>query len=94
LIASIVRQIGKLLLYLPEEYIIDQESYYKEYFNKKYDYIFEHGVIIEGMPMVALSQLWTIYISWQFVFCQRYAALTELEIIVTCKVEKEPKWYK
>ena len=42
---------GIHVLYLPEEYIED-ESYYKEYFNKKYTYIFGHGIIVEGMPMI------------------------------------------
>ena len=32
------------VLYLPEEYITDQESYYKEYFNKHYDIILGHGI--------------------------------------------------
>ena len=39
------------VLYLPEEYIED-ESYYNNYFNKKYKYIFGHGIIVEGMPMI------------------------------------------
>ena len=40
------------VLYLPEEYIYDKQSYYKELFSERYDYIFGHGVIKEGMPMV------------------------------------------
>ena len=39
------------VLYLPEEYIED-ESYYQEYFSKKYNYVFGHGIIVEGMPML------------------------------------------
>lgn len=40
---------GFNFLYLPEEFIEDKESYYKEYFSKTnfYDYIFGHGVLKE-----------------------------------------------
>lgn len=34
---------GLNILYVPEEYITDSESYYKEYFSKHYDFIFGHG---------------------------------------------------
>lgn len=39
------------VLYLPEEMMLDKKEYYKEYFNneKKYDYIFGHGIIREAM---------------------------------------------
>ena len=37
------------VLYLPEEYILDKKEYYKNYFDKKYDYVFGHGVIQEVM---------------------------------------------
>ena len=37
------------VLYLPEEYILDKREYYKDYFDKKYDYVFGHGVIQEVM---------------------------------------------
>ena len=39
------------VLYLPEEHIADKASYYEKYFTqeKKYDYIFGHGVIREVM---------------------------------------------
>lgn len=42
------------ILYLPEEYMEDQGTFYKTYFEKKgfYDYIFGHGVIGEVMTMV------------------------------------------
>jgi len=42
---------GLSILYLPEEYIFDKNDYYKEYLysDKKYDYIFGHGVIKEVM---------------------------------------------
>jgi len=45
---------GMNVLYLPEEYIKDKDSYYEEYFSKKnaYDYIFGHGVIAEAMTMI------------------------------------------
>ena len=33
------------ILCVPEEYISDQELYYKDYFNKKYDLIIGHGMI-------------------------------------------------
>lgn len=43
---------GKNILYVPEEYITDKHQYYKDtLYSKKYDYIFGHGVIVEGMPM-------------------------------------------
>jgi len=40
------------ILYVPEEYIFNKHDFYKEslYSNKKYNYIFGHGVIEEGMP--------------------------------------------
>lgn len=31
------------ILYIPEEYVIDDELYYKEYFSSHYDFIFGHG---------------------------------------------------
>lgn len=31
------------ILYIPEEYVTDSESYYKEYFTKHFDFIFGHG---------------------------------------------------
>ena len=42
------------VLYLPEEQILDKDEYYKDYFssNKKYDYVFGHGVIQEIMTDV------------------------------------------
>lgn len=44
---------GKKILYVPEEYISSKYDFYKNtiYGDKKYDYIFGHGVISEGMPM-------------------------------------------
>lgn len=44
----------KSLLFIPEEYIEDKHEFYKDYLysNKHYDYVFGHGVISEGMPMV------------------------------------------
>lgn len=43
------------VLYLPEEHILDKSEYYKDYFSntKKYDYIFGHGIIREGMKVAA-----------------------------------------
>lgn len=40
---------GVKILYLPEEYIVDKDTYYKEYFSKRkyYDFIFGHGMFIE-----------------------------------------------
>lgn len=39
------------VLYLPEEYIDDKHDFYKDtLYKKKYDYIFGHGNIVEGMP--------------------------------------------
>ena len=49
---------GCNILYVPEEYIDDKHEFYKNtlYSNKKYDYIFGHGVIEDGMPrMVTVS---------------------------------------
>lgn len=43
------------VLYLPEEYIYDKDSYYEKLFKNRYDYIFGHGVIQEGMPMIKSS---------------------------------------
>lgn len=43
------------ILYLPEEHILDKNEYYKEYFkeDKKYDYVFGHGIIREAMKEAA-----------------------------------------
>jgi hypothetical protein len=35
--------LGLDILYIPEEYVIDSELYYKPYFMKHYDFIFGHG---------------------------------------------------
>ena len=35
--------LGMNVLYIPEEYVIDAELYYKDFFSKKYDFIFGHG---------------------------------------------------
>ena len=42
---------GLNVLYLPEEYIVDKDEYYHDYFSnyQKYDYVFGHGVIREVM---------------------------------------------
>ena len=47
---------GVNVLYVPEEYIESKTSHYKKYFNKKYKYIFGHGVISEGMPMIKFME--------------------------------------
>jgi hypothetical protein len=46
------------VLYIPEEYMYSKEEHYKDYLysGKHYDYIFGHGVIVEGMPMVQFSK--------------------------------------
>lgn len=38
---------GMNVLYIPEEYMEDSKEYYKEYFNKKYQLIFGHGMFEE-----------------------------------------------
>jgi DNA repair exonuclease SbcCD nuclease subunit len=43
---------GEHFLFIPEEYMTDKHEFYKKYFNKHYEYIFGHGIIEEGMPMV------------------------------------------
>lgn len=35
------------VLYIPEEYMEDSKEYYKEYFNKKYQLVFGHGMFEE-----------------------------------------------
>lgn len=35
---------GMSILYIPEEYVVDQNAYYEEYFNKHYDLILGHGI--------------------------------------------------
>lgn len=49
---------GLKILYIPEEYMKDYESYYEDYFNidKKYDFIFGHGMVRE-VAFVAKEQL-------------------------------------
>lgn len=37
------------VLYLPEEYVINQSEFYSDFFNDTYDYVFGHGVIKEMM---------------------------------------------
>jgi len=46
---------GVNVLYIPEEYIDDKYEFYKNtlYSGKKYDYIFGHGIIEEGMGIGA-----------------------------------------
>lgn len=43
---------GMKFLYIPEEYVDDKHSHYKKqlYSGKKYDFIFGHGIIVDGMP--------------------------------------------
>lgn len=40
------------VLYIPEEYMINKNEFYKDYLysGKHYDYIFGHGIIEDGMP--------------------------------------------
>lgn len=47
------------ILYIPEEIILSKSTYYEStlYSGKKYDYIFGHGVIAEGMSMVKESSI-------------------------------------
>lgn len=50
---------GCNVLYVPEEYIDNKHDFYKDtlYSGKKYDYIFGHGMIEEGMPdMMRISR--------------------------------------
>lgn len=44
------------ILYLPEEYVYNKDRYYKDYFNKTYDYVFGHGVIREVMKEVPIKE--------------------------------------
>lgn len=48
---------GLNVLYIPEEHISSKNEYYKDYFKqeKKYDYVFGHGIIREVMKEVALQ---------------------------------------
>lgn len=43
------------VLYVPEEYVDSKEKYYHDYLysDNQYDYIFLHGVIVEGMPQIS-----------------------------------------
>lgn len=45
------------VLYIPEEYVSDKGEYYNDYFSmdKKYDYIFGHGVIREVMKEASVN---------------------------------------
>jgi len=43
------------ILYVPEEYVESKEEHYRKYLDKKYTYIFGHGIISEGMPMIGLE---------------------------------------
>lgn len=40
------------VLYVPEEYMFDKHDHYKDtlYSGKEYDFIFGHGIIVDGMP--------------------------------------------
>lgn len=42
------------VLYIPEEYMMSKKDHYKEYLysDNHYNYIFGHGIIDEGMPML------------------------------------------
>ena len=50
---------GVNILYVPEEYIDAKEKHYKEYLysDKKYNFIFGHGIIIEGMPKASENNM-------------------------------------
>lgn len=44
---------GVHILYIPEEYVDDKHEFYNKYLNspdKKYNYIFGHGIIEDGLP--------------------------------------------
>lgn len=43
---------GIKVLYIPEEYVTSKRKFYKKYLdsNTRYDYIFGHGIIEDGMP--------------------------------------------
>lgn len=43
------------VLYIPEEYVTSKDEYYGEYFDKKYDMIFGHGMVQE-VSFCALTQ--------------------------------------
>lgn len=47
---------GSKILYVPEEYIESKEKHYGEtiFAEKQYDYVFGHGVVVEGFPSNAL----------------------------------------
>lgn len=47
---------GLNILYLPEEHILSKSEYYSDFFknDKKYDYIFGHGVVREVMKDIAV----------------------------------------
>lgn len=43
---------GKNILFIPEEYINNKYKHYAKYFTKKYDFVFGHGIIEDGMPSI------------------------------------------
>lgn len=45
------------ILYLPEEHVYDKNEYYQDFFkeDKKYNYIFGHGIIREAMKEAAVN---------------------------------------
>lgn len=42
---SVETLFGMDILYIPEEYVLNQKEYYNKYFNYYYDYIFGHGMV-------------------------------------------------
>lgn len=40
---------GVNVLYIPEEYVYSKNEYYHDFFERKYSYVFGHGVISEAM---------------------------------------------
>lgn len=48
---------GHPILYVPEEYVSDNIKHYSKFMNssKRYDYVFGHGIIEDGMPSIVSS---------------------------------------
>lgn len=44
------------VLFIPEEYMENKDEYYKDYFDKKYDFIFGHGLVDKALFIASIQE--------------------------------------
>jgi DNA repair exonuclease SbcCD nuclease subunit len=65
------------VLYVPEEYMNDKDEYYKEYFNKKYDMIFGHGLVNEVAFIAAKQESETTMAKAPILNCKQLLSISK-----------------